>query len=160
MLVHGNVPRALLVQTELGETTVTVPPVVQGGQEIGLGSRNLRRRAKARPTGRRLNWDGKPDDCAPLCSPRRATRPNGEWGYYSDVVLAAICWAASAQRHCYPTGRCTSVVVLPTFSQLLFVNKLLSLSENSSLSRSPRTHPLHGTRRFMVLSLQPSHNRV
>jgi hypothetical protein len=22
------------------------------------------------------------------------------------IVLAAICWAASAQRRCYPTGRC------------------------------------------------------
>jgi hypothetical protein len=22
------------------------------------------------------------------------------------IVLAVICWAASAQRRCYPTGRC------------------------------------------------------
>jgi hypothetical protein len=42
------------------------PPVLPGGQEIGLGSRNLRPRAEARPTGRAVSrsaerlgdWDG------------------------------------------------------------------------------------------------------
>jgi hypothetical protein len=40
------------------------PPVVPGGQEIGLGSRNLRPRADARPMGRAVSrerlsdWDG------------------------------------------------------------------------------------------------------
>jgi hypothetical protein len=40
------------------------PPVVPGVQEIGLGSRNLRPRAEARPTGRAVSrerlgdWDG------------------------------------------------------------------------------------------------------
>jgi hypothetical protein len=43
------------------------PPVVPGGQEVGfrgLGSRNLRTRAEARPTGRAVSkerlgdWDG------------------------------------------------------------------------------------------------------
>jgi hypothetical protein len=27
---------------------------------------------------------------------------------FGGIVFAAICWAASAQRRCYPTGRCTS----------------------------------------------------
>ena len=31
------------------------PPVVPGGQEIGLGSRNLRPKAEARPTGRSVS---------------------------------------------------------------------------------------------------------
>jgi hypothetical protein len=40
------------------------PPVVPEGQEIGLGSRNLRPRAEAGPTGRAVSrerlvdWDG------------------------------------------------------------------------------------------------------
>ena len=40
------------------------PPVVPGGQEIGLGSRNLRPKTEVRPTGRAVSkerigdWDG------------------------------------------------------------------------------------------------------
>ena len=41
------------------------PPVVPGGQEIGLGSRNLRPRAEVHVR----------------VPARRATWPNGEWGY-------------------------------------------------------------------------------
>ncbi len=40
------------------------------------------------------------------------------------IVLAAICWATSAQRRCHPE----EALCLPTFSRLLIVNKLLSLS--------------------------------
>jgi hypothetical protein len=48
----------MLVRDDFG------PRVVPGGQEIGLGSRNLRPRAVARPTGRAVSrerlddWDG------------------------------------------------------------------------------------------------------
>jgi len=47
-------------------------PVVPGGRKISLGSRNLRPRAEARPTGRAVSkerlrdWDGQLDVCAPL----------------------------------------------------------------------------------------------
>ena len=48
------------------------PPVVPGGRKISLGSRNLRPRAEARPTGRAVSkerlrdWDGQLDVCASL----------------------------------------------------------------------------------------------
>jgi hypothetical protein len=51
------------------------PPVIPGGQEIGLGSRNLRRpRAEARPTGRAVSrerlgdWNGPPGGLSPHVS--------------------------------------------------------------------------------------------
>ena len=50
------------------------PPVVPGGQKIGLGPRNLRPRAETRPTGRAVSrerlddWD-RPAVWAPLCLP-------------------------------------------------------------------------------------------
>lgn len=73
----------------------------------------------------------------------------GEWKY----SFRCCSWARA------PRGIVTrqGVVLLSLYFRLS-VNCYLSI--NSSLSRSPRTHPLHGTRRFMVLSLQPSHNRV
>ena len=40
------------------------------------------------------------------------------------IVLAAICWATSAQGRCHQE----EAFCLPTFSHLLIVNKLLSLS--------------------------------
>ncbi len=55
--------------------------------------------------------------------------PKGQkksWG----IVLAAICWAPSAQRRCHQK----EALHLPTFSHLLIVNKLLSLSLSLSLS--------------------------
>jgi hypothetical protein len=55
-----------------------------------------------------------------LCTPRRAIGQTES----GCIVLAVICWAASAQRRCYPTGRCT----FRPFSHLLIVDKLLSLS--------------------------------
>ena len=48
------------------------------------------------------------------------------------IVLAAICWAPSAQRRCHPE----EALYLPTFSHLLIVNKLLSLSLSLFLSLS------------------------
>jgi hypothetical protein len=46
---------------QISERDVLGPPVVPGGQEIGLGSRNLRprhkSRAEARPTGRAVSWE-------------------------------------------------------------------------------------------------------
>ena len=73
-----------------------------------------------------------------LCvAERRATRQNGEWG--PGIVLAAICWATSAQRRCHPQ----EALHLPTFSHLLIVNKLfsLSLSLSRSLARSLARSP-------------------
>jgi hypothetical protein len=56
------------------------PPVVPGGQEIGLGSRNLRPRAEARPTGgavsreRLGDWDGP----MAVCTCRLSVNPRRE----------------------------------------------------------------------------------
>ena len=51
-----------------------------------------------------------------------------------SIVLAAICWATSAQRWCHPE----EALYLPTFSSgsviYLIVNKLLSLFLSLSLS--------------------------
>ena len=47
----------------------------------------------------------------PVFAERRATRPNGSGG----IVLAAMCWATSAQRRCRPRES----LYLPTFSYLL-----------------------------------------
>ena len=49
------------------------------------------------------------------------------------IVLAAICWAPSAQRRCHPE----EALYLPTFSHLLIVNKVFSLSLSLSLSLIP-----------------------
>jgi hypothetical protein len=49
---------------QISERDDLYPPVITGGQEIGLGSRNLRPRAEARSTGcavskeRLGDWDG------------------------------------------------------------------------------------------------------
>jgi hypothetical protein len=48
------------------------------------------------------------------------------------IVLAAICWAPSAQGRFHPE----EALYLPTFSHLLIVNKLLSLSGSLSGSLS------------------------
>jgi hypothetical protein len=59
------------------------------------------------------------------------------------IVLAAICWAPSAQGRFHPE----EALYLPTFSHLLIVNKLLSLSGSLSgslslsLSLSPPAPP-------------------
>jgi hypothetical protein len=84
------------------------PPVVQGGQEIGLGSQNLRPRAVARRSGRA-------GGLSPLVSARRATWPNGEWG-------------CSTRRHMlepvHPGAVLPDrVLCVPTFSHFLIVNK-------------------------------------
>jgi hypothetical protein len=63
-----------------------------------------------------------------LCvAERRATRPSGEWGYRTRRHMLE----PSAQRRCHPT----EALYVPTFSHLLIVNKLLSLSLSLSLSR-------------------------
>jgi hypothetical protein len=49
------------------------------------------------------------------------------------IVLAAICWVTSAQRRCHPQ----EALYLPTFSHLLVVNKLFSLSLSLSPPRPP-----------------------
>jgi len=41
--------------------------------------------------------------CAPPCSPGV---PQGQ-AESGGILIAAVCWDASAQRRCYPTGRCT-----------------------------------------------------
>jgi len=72
------------------------------------------------------DWGGPETVWALLCvAERRATRPNGEWGYSTRRQ----CWAMSAQRRCHPQ----EALYLPTFSHLLIVNKLFSLSLSLSL---------------------------
>jgi hypothetical protein len=46
-------PRRTGICRQIPERDDLGPPVVPGGQEIGLGSRNLRLRAEAHPAGRR-----------------------------------------------------------------------------------------------------------
>jgi hypothetical protein len=62
-----------------------------------------------------------------LCCRRGVPQGQTESG---GIVLADICWATSAQRRCHPQ----EALYLPTFSHLLIVNKLLSLSLSLSLS--------------------------
>jgi hypothetical protein len=58
------------------------------------------------------DWGGPATVWALLCvAERRATKPNGEWGCR---VLAAICWATSAQRRCHPQ----EALYLPTFNHI------------------------------------------
>jgi len=92
------------------------------------------------------DWGGPETVWALLCvAERRATRPNGEW----DTVLAAICWATSAQRRCHPK----EAMYFQTFSHLLIFNKLLSLSPPPSpppfllllLFQRLHTRPSRGT---------------
>jgi hypothetical protein len=54
------------------------PPVVPGGQEIGLGTRNLRPRAEARPTGRAVSKERLGDWDGPIGVRRASHWPNGE----------------------------------------------------------------------------------
>ena len=49
------------------------------------------------------------------------------------MVLAAMCWAPSAQRRCHPKEALYS----PTFSHLLIVKKPLSLSLSPCLTQLP-----------------------
>ena len=74
------------------------------------------------------DWGGPETVWALLCvAERRATRPSGEWGYRTRRHMLE----PSAQRRCHPT----EALYVPTFSHLLIVNKLLSLSLSLSLSR-------------------------
>ena len=69
------------------------------------------------------------------------------------IVLAAIRWATSAQRRCHPQ----EALYLPTFSHLLIVNKLLSLSLFLSLSlshpASPASDPIESSLRLGLAAL-------
>jgi hypothetical protein len=102
-------------------------------------------KVEARPTVRAVSeerigvWDGQTDVSAPLCPPRRATWPNGEWG----LVLAVVCWAPSAQRRCYPTGRCAyrTSVTCSLSIKLLTLSLPLSLSLSLSLARALSLSP-------------------
>ena len=95
------------------------PPVVPGGQGIGLGSEPSRERVVIGVPRRRSG----PPCVLPKGVPQGQTESGG-------IVLAAICWATRAQRRCHPH----EALYFPTFSHLLFVNKLLSLSLSLSLS--------------------------
>ena len=61
-----------------------------------------------------------------LCQTRRATRPNGEWGYSTRCHMLG--------RECPEAVLPDRALYLPTFSHLLIVNKLLSLSISLALS--------------------------
>jgi hypothetical protein len=60
--------------------------------------------------------------------PKKYSSLYGEWGYSTRP----ICWAPSSPRRCRPE----EALYLPSFSHLLVVNKLLSLSLSRSLSLS------------------------
>jgi hypothetical protein len=63
------------------------PTVVQGVQEISLGSRNLHHLKE-----RQGDCDGQLNVCVPRCPPSVSQGQTESGG----IVLAAICWAASA----------------------------------------------------------------
>jgi hypothetical protein len=85
--------------TSINRKGMIRPPVVPGGQGIGLGSR------KPRESGSVIGAD------------RRRSGP-------SCVLAKGVYWVPSAQRRCCPE----EALYLPTFSHLLIVNKLLSLT--------------------------------
>ena len=64
------------------------------------------------------DWDGHPDVFAPLCSPKRSTRPSGEWGQSTRYHMLG--------RECPEAVLPGRSLYLPTLSDLLIVNKLLS----------------------------------
>ena len=86
-----------------------------------MGSRNLRPRAEAQPTGRpvsrerRGDWAGPMAPWAPLHPPRRATWPNGEWGY-----ITRCHWLGPERQEAVSPDR---ALCLPTLSHFLIVNK-------------------------------------
>ena len=86
-----------------------IPKPRESGAEIGAD--------------RRRSW---PSCVLPKGVPQGQTESGG-------IVLAAICWAPSAQRRCHPE----EALYLPTFSHLLIVNKVFSLSLSLSLSLIP-----------------------
>ena len=120
--------RHILERDDLG------PPVVPGGQEISLGSRNFRpgRSTSSAVPKERLTWTFV---CAQtnvlrqktrgtfVCAqtPQRcATWPNGEWGYSNRCHMLG--------RECPEAVLPDRALYLPTLSHLLIVNKVLSLS--------------------------------
>jgi hypothetical protein len=114
--------RHVLERDDLG------PPVVPGVRDR-VGIPKSPPEGEIRPTGRAVSkqrlgdWDGLADVSAPWCTPgvplakrggghihrRRSHARQGVPGQTENgcMVLAVKCWAASAQRRCYPTGRCT-----------------------------------------------------
>jgi hypothetical protein len=101
-------------------------------------------------------WDPKPRESGSVIwADRRRTGPTCVWPKggpqgqteSGGIVLAATCWATSAQRRFHPK----EALYLPTFSHLLIVNKLLSLSLSphigiTSMHYPPLMHPIHNTR--------------
>ena len=124
------------------------PLVVPGGQEIGLGSRNLRSRAKvqgggpeARPTGRAISrerlgdWDG-PIKVKPPC-----VYPPAKAGHMAMAQRrVGIEYSPSMLEPVRPEAVLPDrALCLPTFSHLLIVNPTslsLSLCTSHSLSLS------------------------
>ena len=76
-------------------------------------------------------------------SPKGVPQGQTECG---GIVLAAIYWAPSAQRRCHPE----EAFFLPTFSNLVIVNKLFSLSLSLSLSLSETPESRDGTQTTFV----------
>jgi hypothetical protein len=93
------------------------PPVVPRGQGIWFGIPTPRESGSVIGADRRRSGPS----CRPLVCCRKACHKATESG---GIVLAAICWATSAQRRCHPQ----EALYLPTFSHLLIVDKLFSLS--------------------------------
>ena len=71
------------------------------------------------------------------------------------IVLAAICWAPSAQR-CHPK----EALYLPIFSHLLIVNRLLSLSLSLSLYRDRLYKKGHVRRAYYTRAALPRGSRA
>jgi hypothetical protein len=100
-----------------------LPPVVPGGQGIaGLGDGIPNPRESGSVIGADRRRSG-PSCVLPKGVPQGQTESGG-------IGFAATCWSTSAQRRCHPK----EALYLPTFSHLLIVNKLFSLSLSLSLS--------------------------
>jgi hypothetical protein len=81
------------------------------------------------------------------------------------IVLAVICWTPSAQRQCYPTGRCTyrlqSLLDCQyNFSLSLSLSLSFSLSLSLSLSLSNPPTPLPSPSRRSVWDPETSRERI
>jgi len=106
--------------TKLSRTTVTEEP---DRAKLGLGPGTSRERVgEPLVIGADRRRSG-PSFVLPKGVPHGKTETGG-------MVLAAMCWAPSAQRRCHPKEALYS----PTFSHLLIVKKPLSLSLSLSLS--------------------------
>ena len=116
-----------------------------------MGSRNLRPRAEAQPTGRAVSkerlgsWDGQMAVWAPLHPSRRATWPNGECGYSTRCHMLG----PERQEAVLPDR----ALYLPTFSHFLIVNKALLSFPPQKVSILQDTRVLS---HLLTYSLSPS----